>query len=122
MYKYGVLYPGAFRGDPRPKKPVQQDLFKQSPFKNCMDAMVDAYNGLIEAKDECKDVCNIAYETYTQKLRHGDPDPPSQKAMEKVAKAMAEEKTAKLSKELRETSDTLQRATRDEAQGELFKK
>jgi len=96
----------------------QQEL---TPFRECLEKMVDAYHGLNDAKDEKDKVCTTAYEEFMKTVKVGDEDPPSIKSMEKVAKALADEKVSKLQKELQETTDTLIRAKRDDAQGELFK-
>jgi len=92
-----------------------------TPFKVCMQAMVDAYNTYAEAKDDKDTLCSAAYETFTKTLKVGDADPPSRQAMEKVAKALSDEKVSKLQKDLNDISNALVQARKDDAQGELFK-
>ena len=85
-----------------------------------MDTMIDAFSGYGEAKDEKDTVCDQAFEAYTKTLKVGDDDPPSQKALEKVAKALAEEKVSKLTADLNDVTNALAMAKKNDDQGELF--
>lgn len=93
---------------------------KQTPFKECLDKMIDAYNGLHEAKEEKDNVCNDAYEGYTKTIKVGDDSPPSIKAIEKVAKALSDQKVSKLSQDLDDIKNALVLAKKNDAQGDLF--
>ena len=89
----------------------------ETPILQCLAAMVDAHTDLNQQKVATADRCADAYKDYGATVEFGD-DPPSQKALEKLAKASATDKTDKFSNDLKDQAKALLQCT-GEASGLL---
>ncbi len=80
------------------------------PILNCLEKMVSAYTELERQKEATRDLCTDAYTDYGSTVEFGD-DPPSQKSLEKLAKAMAADKLDKFSDDLKDLAKALLQST-----------
>lgn len=83
---------------------------KLTPILECLAIMTDAHKELEIMKSEVKDRCYDAYKQYGKTVEFGD-DPPSQKALESMAKAQAKNTVNKFSSDLKDLAKALMQCT-----------
>ena len=90
---------------------VKKAEVEKYDIKKCLEEMKEATVELEEAKGVHKEACTLAYAKMTKEIVIGDPDPPTQKALTQLAKAMAEDKVNAFSSQLRDLSNALLQGT-----------